>query len=84
MNIEHIYNSVEKFIKKSFGTKRWCYTDFFLDENGKKYFIEQIRTDNEILPDWDDEDIIEHICDNLSSNMFMYDAQQEMINNHKA
>lgn len=79
MNIEYIYNKVENIIKEKYGTKRWCYTDFFLDENGKKYFIEQIETDNEILPDWDDEEIIEHICNGISSSMFLYDMQQEML-----
>lgn len=79
MNIEHIYNSVKNFVEKKYGTRRWCYTDYFLDENGRNYFIEQIETDNEILPDWDDDDIVEYICNSISANMFMYYAQQEML-----
>ena len=80
MNIDYIYKNVESFVRENYGTKRWCYTDFFLDEPGKNYFIEQIETDRDIKPDWDDDDIVEHICDSLRSNMGMYEIQQAMLN----
>lgn len=44
-----------------------------------KYFIEQIETDKEILPNWDDEEIIEHICNNISDSMLICDMQQGMV-----
>ena len=67
------------FVKENFGTTRWCYMDFFLDENGKNYFVEQIETDKDIQSDWDDDDIIEHICESFSSNMGTYELQQAML-----
>ena len=81
MNIEYIYNSVKDFVENRYGTRRWCYTDYFLDENGRNYFTEQIEADEEILPDWDDDDIIEHICNSISANMFTYEyaKQQDML-----
>lgn len=79
MNIDYIYKKVEAFVKENYGTKRWCYTDFFLSENGKNYFVEQIETDKDIMTDWDDDEIIEHICDSLRSSMGIYDIQQAML-----
>lgn len=79
MNIDYIYKEVEAFVKENYGTKRWCYTDFFLNENGKNYFVEQIETDKDIMTDWDDDEIIEHICDSLRSSMGIYDIQQAML-----
>lgn len=79
MNIDYIYKEVEAFVKENYGTKRWCYTDFFLNENGKNYFVEQIETDKDIMADWDDDEIIEHICDSLRNSMGMYDIQQAML-----
>lgn len=79
MNIDYIYKEVEAFVKENYGTKRWCYTDFFLNENGKNYFVEQIETDKDIMADWDDDEIIEHICDSLRSSMGIYDIQQAML-----
>ena len=79
MNIDYIYKKVESFIKENFGTKRWCYTDYFLDEKGKNYFIEQIETDKDIMSDWSDDEVAEHICNSLSSNMGTYEFQQAML-----
>ena len=79
MNIDYIYKKVEAFVKENFGTTRWCYTDFFLDENGKNYFVEQIETDKDIQSDLDDDGIIEHICESLSSNMGTYELQQALL-----
>lgn len=79
MNIDYIYKEVEAFVKENYGTKRWCYTDFFLNENGKNYFVEQIETDKDIMTDCDDDEIIEHICDSLRSSMGIYDIQQAML-----
>lgn len=79
MNIEYIYNKVKEYVKGRYGTKRWCYTDFFLDDLGKTYFIEQVETDSGIKPDWDDDEIVEHICDSISSSMADYECQQIML-----
>ena len=40
---------------------------------------EELEADNEILPDMDDEEIIEHICNSLNSNMTIYTFQQTML-----
>lgn len=80
MDINYIYYRVETFVKEHYGTKRWCYTDYFIDDKGKNYFIEQLETDKDIMPDWDDEEIIEHICDSLKNSMGVYEIQQAMLN----
>lgn len=79
MHLTYIYNCVKQYIKERYGTKVWCYTDFFMNEQGLEYFKEQLETDNEILPDMDDDEIIEHICNSLSSSMTIYTFQQTML-----
>lgn len=79
MNLIYIYESVKQYIKERYGTKVWCYTDFFMNEQGLEYFKEQLETDNEILPGMDDDEIIEHICNSLNSNMTIYTFQQTML-----
>lgn len=79
MNVEKIYNDVKDYIKNNYGTKRWCYTDFFMDNQGFEYFKEQIETDKEITNDMDDEEITQHICNSLSSSMTIYTFQQTML-----
>lgn len=79
MDIEHIYREVESYIKERYDTKKWCYTDFFLDEKGFNYFKEQLETDPNITPDMDDDEIVEHICQSLSHSETINMFQQSML-----
>ena len=78
MDIENIYKQVEEYIRERYGTRKWCYTDFFVDEKGFAYFQEQIESDKDITDDMDDDEIAEHICQCLCEsetiNMFQQTA----------
>ena len=79
MNVEKIYNNVKSQIKNRYGTRNWCYTDFFSDTDVFEYFKEQIQNDKDITNDMDDDEIAEHIYDSLCSSMTIYDFQQIML-----
>lgn len=79
MNIPCIYEEVKKWVAEYYGTKQWCYTDYFLDQTGYEYFRDQVETDRDITPDMTDAEIIEHIEEMLGKNMTMYDFQQAFM-----
>ena len=78
MDYRHVYEEVKKWVVEFYGTSRWCYTDYFLDDNGYDLFVDQLKIDKSITTDMSDEDIIDHIEEELGKNMTMYEFQQAM------
>jgi hypothetical protein len=48
MDIKFIYDKVKMWVEEFYGKSRWCYTDYFLDDDGYRCFAEQIKTDKDI------------------------------------
>jgi hypothetical protein len=82
MDIKFIYDKVKMWVEEFYGKSRWCYTDYFLDDDGYRYFAEQIKTDKDITTDMNNDDIVEHIEEALGKSMTMYEFQQSMGDIH--
>ena len=72
MNKEYIYKNAKEELKEFKGS--WAYDDYFLDENGKKYFFESLEGDKMIPSNMNDNDIVEYIVHSIKENDFIHQA----------
>ena len=77
--LQCIYKAVKGWVAENFGKSTWSYTDFFLDEQGYNYFLDQIAGDKEIHEGMDMYEVIDIIEQALGQNMTLYYFQQEML-----
>lgn len=78
MNKENVYQLVKEEMRQH-GTQKWCYTDYFADEQGKAYFFSELDGDKNIDPNWTDEEVSEYIACKLMENDFFHTAEQTIL-----
>ena len=78
-DLQYIYETIKTWVANNFGKSTWSYTDFFLDEEGYDYFLEQICNDKEIQDGMDKDEVIDIIQEALGRNMTPYYFQQESL-----